>query len=159
MIASIELCTLPFRLCTPLGCARRRGLDMTTMRVVTQEGYNFLRRAELLLNEGLIDVPCWEHAVIEIYTGNQVDGQGHLCDYEWSRGCHRAKWSYTDPYSTTDDYMHGYLCESCAAGDVDLVRNLTPLNNGVYDPDIDIVIRNNYSLYVRTAHANGLRVF
>lgn len=132
---------------------------MTTMRVVTQEGYNFLRRAELLLNEGLIDVPCWERAVIEIYTGNQVNTTNTRCDYEWSRGCRPAKWSYMDEYSTVNESMCGYLCESCAAGDNHIIRNLTPLGGGVHDPDIDVVIRNNYSLYVRTAHANGLRVF
>lgn len=133
---------------------------MGSMRVITQDGYVSLQALEILVNEGLISVPEWEHAVIETYISNMVDTGKTRCDHEWSQGCKPAKWGYIDEYSTADGTMSGYLCESCAdCGVLGQVINLQPLHDGVYAPDVDTVIRNNYALYCRMSYARGLRVF
>ncbi len=132
------------------------------MRVITQDGYVSLQALELLLNEGLLSVKEWEHAVIDIYLSNQVDTGNLRCDNNWTHGCKPAKWAYLDEYSTVEGFMWGYLCESCAEGDKvegHSVKLLTPVNDGVYCPDVDIVIRANWNLYNRKAVSRGTRVF
>lgn len=130
------------------------------MRVITQDGYVSLQALELLLNEGLLSVKEWEHAVMDVYLANQVETRGLKCDNERTHGCKPARWQYLDEYSTIEDFWWGYLCESCAESDQEHgIKLLTPMYEGVHCPDIDIIIRYNWLTYCRKAVVKGVRVY
>lgn len=131
------------------------------MRVITQDGYVSLQALELLINEGLLSIREWEHAVMDVYLACQVQGQGFACDNRWTHGCKPAMWTYLDEYSTVTDYFNGYLCESCAESDQERynIKLLTPMYDSVHCPDLDLIIRKNWLTYNRMAVAHGVKVF
>ena len=129
------------------------------MRVVTRVGAELIRGLNHALDGGLISVKEWEYAMIETYIKSTVDTGNTQCAYHWLQGCQPAQWAYLDDHwSTVDDVYYGYLCERHAESESEShfgsPRNLVPLADGVYIPDLHRVIKANWDTYCRMSRVH-----
>lgn len=111
------------------------------MFTVTPDGYDMMNVLRTLTDHGVLSLEEFEKNMVVMHK-RFAETSDKSCDYSYGSGCRPAAWRYLDEYSTVGNVMWGYLCANCARRESAYIRGiklLEPLEEGVYDPDIELV--------------------